>query len=151
HSRWRAGETMNRGFSMSTPRSSRSTGHQEGAVVGYNPRKPGRPSHCYHTYMLSDLRLVLRVEVHRGDQHNPKHAAAGLWSLLAPLGRERWPSLLRGDAEWGNERVMARAEQQGLPYLSSTREPSAVPIAGVRFGHSTTRRRGGRRPPPRED
>ena len=22
-------------------------GHQEGAVVGYNPKKPGRPSHCY--------------------------------------------------------------------------------------------------------
>src|SRR5215469_8428741 len=51
----------------------------EGAVVGYKPRKPGRPSafagaglHCYHTYTLSDLRLVLRVEVHPGDQHNPK-------------------------------------------------------------------------------
>jgi hypothetical protein len=27
----------------------------------------------------------------------------------------------------------------------------AVPIAGVRFGHSTSRRRGGRRPPPRKD
>ena len=27
----------------------------------------------------------------------------------------------------------------------------AVPIASVRFGHSTTRRRGARRPPPRED
>jgi hypothetical protein len=25
-------------------------GHQEGAVVGYNPHKPGRPSHSYHTY-----------------------------------------------------------------------------------------------------
>ena len=25
-------------------------GRQEGAVVGYNPKKPGRPSHCYHTY-----------------------------------------------------------------------------------------------------
>ena len=23
-------------------------GHQEGAMVGYNPHKPGRPSHCYH-------------------------------------------------------------------------------------------------------
>ena len=78
-------------------------GHQEGAVVGYNPRKPGRPSHCYHTYMLSDLRVVLRVEVHPGDQHNPKHAAAGLWSLLAQLGRERWPRLLRGDAEWATK------------------------------------------------
>ena len=24
-------------------------GHQEGAVVGYNPKKPGRPSHTYHS------------------------------------------------------------------------------------------------------
>ena len=95
-------------------------------MVGYNPRKPGLPSHCYHTYMLSDLRLVLRVEVHPGDQHNPKHAAAGLWLLLAPLGRERWPSLLRGDAEWGNEGVMARAEQEGLPYLFRLRATANV-------------------------
>ena len=27
-------------------------GKQEGAEVGYNPRKPGRPSHCYHTYLI---------------------------------------------------------------------------------------------------
>jgi len=101
-------------------------GHQEGAVVGYNPRKPGRPSHCYHTYMLSDLRLVLRVEVRPGNQHNPKHAAAGLWSLLAQLGREHWPRLLRGDAEWGNEGVMTRAEQEGLPYLFRLRATANV-------------------------
>src|SRR5205085_3662458 len=31
-------------------------GHQEGAVVGYNPHKPGRPSHTYHSYMLANLR-----------------------------------------------------------------------------------------------
>ncbi|WP_297394309.1 hypothetical protein [Acidiferrobacter sp.] len=24
-------------------------GKQEGAVVGYNPHKPGRPSHSYHS------------------------------------------------------------------------------------------------------
>src|SRR5262249_6659803 len=74
----------------------------------------------------SDLRLVLRVEVHPGDQHNPKHAAAGLWSLLAQLGRERWPRLLRGDAEWGNEGVMTRAEQEGLPYLFRLRATANV-------------------------
>src|SRR5262249_49081580 len=34
-------------------------GHQEGAVIGYNPKKPGRPSHVHHTYMLAGLRLVL--------------------------------------------------------------------------------------------
>ena len=37
-------------------------GHQEGAVLGYNPKKPGRPSHTYHSYMLANLRLVLEVE-----------------------------------------------------------------------------------------
>ncbi len=27
-------------------------GHQEGAQVGYNPHKRGRPSHVYHTYLI---------------------------------------------------------------------------------------------------
>src|SRR5213080_1880136 len=96
---------------------SRLYGKQEGAVVGYNPHKPGRPSHCYHTYMMSTLRLVLSVDVQAGDEHAPKHALEGLWSLLDRLGRSRWPALLRGDSQWGNEPVMARAEREGLPYL----------------------------------
>src|ERR1700676_5198124 len=41
-------------------------GHQEGAVVGYNPKKPGRPSHTYHSYLLANLRLVLAVEAQAG-------------------------------------------------------------------------------------
>src|ERR1700676_1826084 len=92
-------------------------GHQEGAEVGYNPAKPGRPSHAYHTYMLSSLRLVLRVDVLPGDQYNVAHATDGLWTLLDHLGPDRRPALLRGDKSWGIERVMARAEQNGLPYL----------------------------------
>src|SRR5271157_3129633 len=92
-------------------------GHQEGAEVGYNPHKPGRPSHAYHTYMLSSLRLVLRVDVLPGDDYNVAHATDGLWKLLDPLGPGRRPTLLRGDKSWGIERVMARAEQNGLGYL----------------------------------
>ena len=61
-------------------------GHQEGAKVGYNPRKPGRPSHSYHTYMLANLRLVLRVDVLPGDEHNVRHATEGLWDLVDHLG-----------------------------------------------------------------
>jgi len=38
-------------------------GQQEGAEVGYNPHKPGRPSHAYHTYWIARLRLCLDVEV----------------------------------------------------------------------------------------
>ena len=32
-------------------------GHQAGAEVGYNPHKPGRPSHAIHTYWIGNLRL----------------------------------------------------------------------------------------------
>ena len=39
-------------------------GHQEGAELGYNPHKPGRPSHAYHTVFLRTLRVALDVEVH---------------------------------------------------------------------------------------
>jgi hypothetical protein len=92
-------------------------GHQEGAEVGYNPHKPGRPSHAYHTYMLSSLRLVLRVDVLPGDEYNVAHATDGLWKLLDHLGPARRPALLRGDKSWGIERVMARSEQERLAYL----------------------------------
>ena len=92
-------------------------GHQEGAEIGYNPTKPGRASHSYHTYMLSSLRLVLRVDVLPGNQYNVAYATNGLWTLLDHLGPARWPTLLRGDKSWGVEPVMAGAEQRGLAYL----------------------------------
>jgi hypothetical protein len=101
-------------------------GHQEGAEVGYNPHKPGRPSHAYHTYMLSSLRLVLRVDVLPGDEYNVAHATDGLWTLLDHLGPARRPALLRGDKSWGIERVMARAEQKGLAYLFRLRMTANV-------------------------
>jgi len=28
-------------------------GKQEGAEVGFNPKKPGRPSHAYHSYQMA--------------------------------------------------------------------------------------------------
>lgn len=60
-------------------------GHQEGAVIGYNPRKPGRPSHAYHTYLMAGLRQVLGVEVCPGNEHTAKHAQPGLLKILDAL------------------------------------------------------------------
>ncbi|MDP3662092.1 MAG: hypothetical protein U1D41_12095 [Nitrosomonas sp.] len=40
-------------------------GHQAGAEIGYNPTKPGRPSHTLHTYWIGNIRLVLDVEAVR--------------------------------------------------------------------------------------
>lgn len=96
-------------------------GHQEGAVLGYNPKKPGRPSHVYHTYTLAGLRLVLDVDVAPGNQHASSHAAPGLWALLDRIPRDCWPALLRGDSGFGTEAVMREAEQRGLSYLFKLR------------------------------
>ena len=96
-------------------------GHQEGAVLGYNPKKPGRPSHVYHTYTMAGLRLVLDVEVAAGNEHASKHAAPGLLALLDRIPRDCRPAFLRGDSGFGTEAVMREAEQRGLPYLFKLR------------------------------
>jgi hypothetical protein len=101
-------------------------GHQEGAVVSFNPHKPGRPSHSYHSYILANLRLILAVEVQAGNHHTSKHSAPGLWRLLDGLSPGERPTLLRGDANWGNEPIMREAEQRGQPYLFKLRQTKSV-------------------------
>src|ERR1700677_167652 len=96
-------------------------GRQEGAVVGYNPKKPGRPSHCYHTYSMAGTRLVFDVDVCAGDEHASNHAAPALWALLDRTARDCWPTLLRGDKGSGNEKIMREAELRALAYLFKLR------------------------------
>ena len=96
-------------------------GHQEGALLGYNPKKPGRPSHAYHSYILANLRLVLDVDVMPGNQHTASHAAPGLWALLDRIGRDRWPKLLRADKGFSSDALMSTCEARGLPYLMRLR------------------------------
>ena len=58
-------------------------GRQEGAALGYNAAKPGRPSHALHTFWVGNLRLVLDVQVSSGKQHSSVHAKAALARLEA--------------------------------------------------------------------
>jgi Transposase DDE domain group 1 len=92
-------------------------GHQQGAEVGYNPQKRGRPSHSLHTYVMANLRLVLDVEVRGGKQHASRHSQDGLWRLLKALPKPMWPRMVRGDSNWGTDPVMRRCEEEGLAYL----------------------------------
>ena len=54
---------------------------------------PLRTPNLFEKTGLAGLRCIPAINT------NPKHAAAGLWSVLMSLGRERWPRLLRADAE----------------------------------------------------
>jgi hypothetical protein len=96
-------------------------GKQEGAVIGYNPKKPGRPGHTYHTYMMANVRLVLDVEVDAGNHSTSKYSQEGLWHLLESLPKTQWPEFLRGDCGFGNENVISRCEENKLKYLFKLR------------------------------
>jgi Transposase DDE domain group 1 len=101
-------------------------GHQEGAVVSYNPKKPGRPSHVHHTYMLAGLRLVMGVETAPGNEHTGAHCMPGLWRLIGRLPRDCWPALLRGDSGMVSENTMREAESRGIDYLFKLRQTKNV-------------------------
>ncbi|MFN4291828.1 MAG: transposase [Permianibacter sp.] len=101
-------------------------GHQEGAVVGFNPHKPDRPSHSYHSYLMAGTRLALDVDVQPGNKTASKYSAPGLHALLARLPAAQWPRLVRGDAGFGNDAMIAGLEEKGLPYLFKLRESGKV-------------------------
>jgi hypothetical protein len=96
-------------------------GKQEGAVVGYNPKKPGRPSHAYHTYQVSGLRLMLGVDVLAGNQTQVNHTLPGLFSILDGLTPGQRPYLVRGDAGMSGESTYQGLEARGTNYLFKLR------------------------------
>jgi hypothetical protein len=101
-------------------------GHQAGAEIGYNPVKPGRPSHTLHTYWISNMRLVLDVEVQSGKSHAAKHSLPRLRQLIEGLKIDERPDLVRGDNAFGNEGVMVEMEAIGQRYLFKLRQTAGV-------------------------
>ena len=101
-------------------------GKQEGAVVGYNPQKPGRPSHSYHSYMIANLRLILGVDVLPGNEHHGTNGLSGLLDILDELTEETRPYLVRGDGSYGSEAVMSALEDRNQQYLFKLRMTSKV-------------------------
>lgn len=101
-------------------------GHQQGADIGYNPHKPGRPSHTYHTYMMSNLRLVLEVEVQSGIQTQSAYSLPGLIRLLDRLPDDCQPRFVRGDCDWGSDHVMTQLETRKQDYLFKLKKSKYV-------------------------
>lgn len=101
-------------------------GHQEDATAGYNPNKPGRPWHAYHSYFIGSIRMVLDVEVQAGNQTASSFAQPELWALLDGLPEPSRPVFLRGDCGWGNERMMAGAEERKIAYVLKLKQSANV-------------------------
>ena len=101
-------------------------GKQEGAVLGYNPHRPGRPSHAYHSFWVGHLRLCLDVQVRPGNETAGSH---GLGSLLDWFQRHpvsEWPEFVRGDIGYGTQKWMLELELLAMPYLFKLKQTRGV-------------------------
>jgi hypothetical protein len=101
-------------------------GKQEGAVVGYNPRKRGRPSHSYHSGLMANTRLALRVDVLPGNESAPIHSKRNFWAWFDALAKGDRPTIVRGDIAYGSESFLKEADQRHQPYLTKMKRSSAV-------------------------
>jgi len=101
-------------------------GHQEDAKVGYNPTKPGRPSHAYHSYFIGRVRMVADMEVQAGNQTAPSYAQPEMWKFLDGLSKQQRPVFLRGDSHWGAEKAMQGAEERGLGFVFKLKQSTNV-------------------------
>jgi hypothetical protein len=109
------------------------------------------------------FRRELRPALHRSPKpplRNAVYMGARRALEIARGRRHRLGTLKRGETQSGMATAqtaasLALAQTIGIVEVAflaaSAGVVRAVPIAGVRFGHSTSRQRGGRRPPPRKD
>lgn len=101
-------------------------GKQEGAIVGYNPKKPGRPSHTYHTYMIGATRMILDVAVMPGNESAACHTLPHLFSWLDNVPKDKWPEFIRGDCGFGTDAVMQACEERFVNYLFKLKQTKNV-------------------------
>jgi hypothetical protein len=97
-------------------------GRQEGGEVGYNPHKPGRAAHAYHTFFISRLRLALDVVVAPGKQFHSRAVSQTFWPWWERLPAACRPKLLRADCSFGNEHFLLDCESHHQPYLFRLRQ-----------------------------
>ena len=111
-------------------------GRQEEARVGYNPGKPGRPSHIYHSMILTAAKLVLNVDAMAGNETASAYSRDGIFGWLDARDRNDWPTMLRGDIGYGNDAMMLGCEERGLGYLFKLKITNRVGELLVRMERS---------------
>jgi len=101
-------------------------GKQEGAVLGYNPAKPGRPSHAYHSFWVGHLRLCLGVQVRPGNESAGSYGLDPLTGWLERTPQHQWPEFVRGDIGYGTQTWMVELERRGLFFLFKIKQSAKV-------------------------
>lgn len=92
-------------------------GNQEGSLKGYNPRKPGRPSHHPLLAMLAEAKLVLHAWLRSGNTSSARGVKAFLAETLARLPQDFRIYAVRADSGFFVSEFLEELERRALPYV----------------------------------
>ena len=95
-------------------------GTQEGAVRGYNPTKPGRPSHHPLMAFISDTRMIANCWLRPGNTQSAHNVRGFLEGTLDRLGSKR-VALVRADSGFSEQALLQDLEQKKLPHVIALR------------------------------
>ena len=95
-------------------------GNQEGAVKGYNPKRPGRPSHHPLLAFISDVRMIANYWLRPGNTSSSTNYIAFLEDTLSRLGNKR-VGLVRMDSGFFAKDILDCLEKKKLHYIVACR------------------------------
>jgi hypothetical protein len=92
-------------------------GEQEGSLKGYNPKKPGRPSHHPLVGFLAEGRRLLWATLRSGNSGSANGCVEFLRQALTVLPDGQEIGLVRADSGFFEKRLLEYLESQNLPYI----------------------------------
>ena len=95
-------------------------GEQEGSLIGYNPKRPGRPSHHPLMAFISDLRMVAHSWLRSGNTSSGNGVKAFLNETIQILGKHSI-GLLRADSGFFDGDFFDDLESKRLEYIIAVR------------------------------
>jgi len=101
-------------------------GEQEGSLKGYNPKKPGRPSHHPLVGFLAERRRLLWATLRSGNSGSANGCVEFLKQSLTVLPDGQRIGLVRADAGFFEKRLLEYLESQDLPYIIVARLTAVV-------------------------
>jgi len=92
-------------------------GHQEGAVKGYNPKKPG--NRCYNLQLAfcDEIKAYLTGYVRSGDTYTANGAAEIIKEIMAHLKDEGLEITFRMDSGYFDDAILETIESLGCRYV----------------------------------
>ena len=101
-------------------------GIQEGVRKGYNPRRPGRPSHHPILACLAEIPMMLNGWLRSGNASSSWAAHEFLGETLALLPGLHWIRMVRADSGFFEDLFLSFLEEWKLPYIVVAKMTKAV-------------------------